>query len=633
MNNLISDTLNREVKYLNKDFAGFRQDLINYAKNYFPNVYRDFNESSPGMMFIEMASYVGDVLSFYGDIQLQESFLYTVSERINLYNLAQGLGYKVYTVTPASVELDIYQIVPSIGSGTSAKPDLRYALSIQQGMNVSSQPLQGQSTTFTTIDPVDFSFSSSYDPLDVSVYSVQGNGEVEYFLLKKKVKAISGTEVTAEFEFTEPKPYDKITLPETNVSQIVSVVDSDGNTWYEVPFLAQDIIPESIRNTPFNDKQLSQYAGSVPYLLCWKQVERRFVTRTRADQRVELQFGAGLSSEADEEIVPNPFNVGIGLNYFRRAVDVSIDPMNFLYTRTYGTAPSNTTLTVKYLTANGLQDNVDSNTITIINSYSTNNSIYSGLDQTLLSTVAASLTINNPAPAFGAHDRKPLELVREEAMAHFAAQNRNVTREDYVMRCFTMPPKFGSVAKAYATQDTQLARWNEDFRAPNPYAINLYVLSSKNDGSFAVTNPALKENLKTYISQYRLMTDAVNIKDPYIVNIKVYYEIITRPGYNSNEVLLRCTARLKQLLNNDNMQINQPILISKLFTELDKVEGVQTVQNIKFENMYDMLQGYSGVLYDVEGAIRNGILYPSVDPMIFEVKFPNTDIVGQVNDL
>lgn len=624
------DKINREVKYVNKDFAEYRESLIHYAQNYFPNTYSDFNESSPGMMFMEMAAYVGDVLSYYADVQLQESLLFTVQEFKNLNNIAQGLGYKSKTVTPALVDLEVFQEIPSIGEGDATRPDFRYALVLEPNMVVTSQG--GTVAQFYTLDTVDFAYSSSVDPTEVTVYEVADTGQVEKYLLKKTVRAVSGEIRTANYTFSQPKPYDKIAILQNNVTGIIDIVDSDGNYWYEVPYLAQDIVPISVQNTRTNIPSLAGYRDSAPYILHWKQTERRFVTRLRNDETFEIQFGGGLSSEADEEIVPNPFNVALGLEYFRRVVDVSIDPMNFLYTRTYGSAPANTTLTVRYTVANGFNDNVASNTLTQIATVNVRAPIES-VDSTLYTQTVNSLAVNNPSPAFGGADSKPTEVVREEAMANFAAQNRCVTKEDYVVRAYTMPAKYGSIAKAYVEQDTQYTKWNEGDRIPNPYALNFYMLCFDSNKNFITANPAIKHNLSTYLAQYRLMTDAINFKDPYIVNIGLDFEIVTRPNYNSNEVLLRCINKLTELLKSEKMEIGAPILVSKLYTELDKLEGVQTVQNITITNLYDEQQGYSGVRYDVNVALRDGVLYPSLDPMVFEVKFPKKDIKGRVNDL
>lgn len=620
----------RSIQYINRDFAEQRLQLINYIKNYFPDTYGDFSEASPGSVFLELVASIGDNLAFFTDVQLQESFLYTADERINLYNLAQSHGYKAQTIVPASVELDIYQLVPSIGEGQSQRPDFKYALQIKENMQVATD--EANPTYFRTIDSVDFRFSSSYDPTTTSVYSVTGDGDIEYYLLKKKVKAVAGQLVSANYSFSDPKIHDKIVIDDDNVVEVIDIIDSDRNKWYEVPFMAQDVVPISIRNVPFNDPLLSEHRSSVPYLLQYQQTERRFLTRVRKDDKYEIQFGAGLSSEADEEILPNPFNVGLGLPYFERVTDVSIDPMNFLYSKTYGSAPQNTVLTVRYSTAEGLRSNVKANSLTVISSIEYENLVDS-TDSTILQTIRDSVSVNNPDPAFGGMNKKPLDMVREEAMANFAAQNRVVTKEDYILRCFTMPAKFGSVCKAYVEQDWQLNSWNDSTKVPNPFALNLYVLSYNADKQFVASNQAIKENLRNYLKNYRMMTDAVNIKSAFIVNIGISVDLITYPGENSNEVILRVLEKLIEEFDNDRMSINAPIIISKITTVIDRVPGVQSVQNIEFENLIDINQGYSGIVYDLTNATRNGIIYPSVDPAIFSVQFPRRDIKVRIADV
>lgn len=619
--------VNRKISYINKDFSGFRDDLINFTKNYFPNSLGDFSESSPATAMLEMAAYVGDVTAYGTDIALQESLMFTVSERLNLYNLSQGLGYKIHSISPASCDLDVFQLVPSIGEGNDNRPDYNYALTIDHDMQVSTN----DSIFFRTTEPVNFGFSSSLSPTTVSVHTVSSDGQVEFYLLKKTVRAVSGQVLTGTYAFTDAKIYDKIVLPEDNIAEIIDITDSDNNIWYEVPYLAQDLVPVGIRNTPYSDPVLHQYASTVPYLLSYRQTDKRFVTRVRKDDRIEIQFGSGLGQESDEEIVPNPTNVGIGLDYYNRAEDVSIDPMNFLYTKTYGTAPSDTTLTIRYSVAEGLSDNVNANTITQIVSNTISTPI-SSTDPTVLSTVTDSITVNNPRAAFGGQTKKPIDIIREEAMSNFAAQNRSVTKEDYILRCFTMPAKFGSIAKAYVEQDTQLSRKLDFERTPNPYALNLYILTYDKDQRFVVANEAIKENLRTYLRNYKLLTDSINIKSPWIINIGIQGEIICRPDVNSNEILLKCVNRMIDLMDNSKREINAPILLSNLYTEIDKIDGVQTVQNIEVTNLYDTSQGYSGNFYDIKSATRNGIIYPSLDPAIFEVKFPKIDIRFRVND-
>jgi hypothetical protein len=623
-----SNLISKDVKYVNKDFGEFRQSLIDFSKNYFPDTYNDFNEASPGMMFIELASYVGDVLSFYTDIQLRESLLSTVQEKINLYNIANSLGFKPSLITGASADLDIYQIVPSTGNGPNNKPDFKYALSIDSNLVASS----GENITFRTIESVDFRYSSSLDPTEISVYSIDNSGEVENYLFRKKVKAVSGTILSRQFSFASPKPYDKITLPENNVLEILSVTDSDGNKWYEVPYLAQDTIPIPIQNLPYNDQNLSQYRDSAPYLLTYLQSERRFVTRLRLDDRTEIQFGGGVSSEVDEEIVPNPFNVGSGLNYFERVIDLSISPENFLYTKTYGSAPSNTTLTVQYTIGGGIPDNVSANSITTITSINVLTPL-GALDSTLYNSSVGSLVINNPEPARGGISDKSIETLREEAINHFASQNRAVTKDDYMVRCYTLPPKFGAVAKAHIERDAQTRAYGTFDFIPNPLSLNLYLLGYDNNKNFTPLNMAVKMNLKNYLLQYRMLTDAINIRDAFIINLAISFEILTSVTYNSNEVLLQCLSNLRDYFSNDKMQIGQPIYISEVMCLVKDVPGVKNILAFDIHNKYKEDEGYSGNYYDIATATRNNILYPALDPSIFEVKYKNRDILGRVVNL
>jgi hypothetical protein len=621
------ELVKKDVKYLNKDFAQFRQNLITFAKQYFPNTHNDFNESSPGMMFIEMASYVGDVLSYYADQQFRESVLSTAQEEANVLMLSQLYGYKPKLNAPAIVKLDVYQLIPAIGTGTNALPDYRYALSLQGNMQVQSE----NGTKFRTLQPVDFSFSSSFDPTDISVYEIDNSGNVQYYLFKKQVQAISGEVKTSTFTFGDPKSYDKIVLPETNVLDVVSVTDDDGNTWYETDYLAQDTIFEDIANIPFNDPTLSQYRSTVPYILKLRRTPRRFVTRLRADNRMELQFGSGISSDADEEIIPNPKNVGMGLDYLARTTTSNIDPGNFLYTSTYGLAPNNVVLTVQYTIGGSITDNVSVNTITTIDTvtYNSDTEVYE-LD---LSFVKSSVAVNNPEPATGGKTRDSIESIRQNALANFAAQNRAITREDYIARSYSMPAKYGSIAKAYIIGDAQQDTNDRDYprdTISNQLALNLYVLSYDSSKNLIAPNEAIRENLRTYLSNYRLLTDAINIKTAYVVNIGIEFEVIPTPNSNSNEVLLRCVNRLKQMFDNDRMQVNGPISISNIISEIDRLEGVQSVPRLEIINLFDMNKGYAGNVYDIASATKNGIVYPSLDPCIFEIKYPNSDIKGRV---
>lgn len=623
----------RDIKYLNKDFSGFRGDLINYAKNYFPDVYNDFNESSPGMMFIEMASYVGDVLSYYVDNQMKESLLMHAEERSNVIDLARALGYKTKPSIPALAKISVYQVVPVASDGKN--PDMRFAMEVAEGMELQTE----DSIQFLTQKPVNFAVSSSIDPTEITVYQTDASNNPSWFLLKKEVDAIAGEIKTKEIVFTDPKKFDKIQLTDTDIIAITSVVDEAGNKWYEVPYLAQDNIFESVLNNWSNDPEMSQYSWDAPYILKLRRTARRFTTHIPADNTTELWFGAGMSTQPDEVIVPNPDNIGLGLPYGNTThniingtefVDVAFDPANTMFTRAYGEAPRDCTLTVKYLAGGGIQSNVAARKITEIN----DKQVWFDEDNLLpadVTTVQDSLAVINLEPAVGGRSGETLEEVKYNALAHFSSQNRAVTREDYIARVYAMPGKYGSVSKAYLDKDEQF--WMQEVgtkEIKNPLAINLYTLALTDAGICTELTTLAKENLQTYLSQYRLLTDAVNIKTANVINIGVDFSVLPRPGYQNKEVLLRCIDRLKCIFDINNWSINEPIILPKIATELDKVEGVQTIKNLRIFNLFDEDSGYSGNIYDIKGATKDAVVYPSMDPSIFEVRFPDNDIKGRV---
>jgi len=380
-----------------------------------------------------------------------------------------------------------------------------------------------------------------------------------------------------------------------------------------------------------NDPELSLYRASSPSLLKMKKTAKRFVTRLRSDNRLELQFGAGISSNNDEEIIPNPTNVGNGLSAFNQRVDVNIDPSNFLYTRTYGQAPANTTLTVTYTIGNGILDNVPAGVLSIINKIQFTDDINGSNNAGIVNFVKNTVAVINVDPASGAKTADTLQDIKNNALANFATQNRLVTREDYIIRSYSMPAKFGSVAKAYIVPDDQLTQENyEQHRIANPLAMNMYILGFNQDKQLVTLNQAVKENLKTYLNYYRILTDAINIKDAFIINMGINFEISVLSNYNSNEVLLKCIDALKSKFDIDRWQINQPIVKSDVFNILGNIKGVQSVINVLYTNLYDSASGYSGNQYDLSSATRNGVIYPSLDPSIFEVKFVNQDIKGRV---
>ena len=623
----------KDIKYINKDFSSFKQSLIDYAKSYFPEIYNDFTEATPGNMFIEMASYVGDVLSFYVDKQVQENFLLFAQDKQNLISLAYALGYRPKVTSTSVVTLDVYQQIPALISASIAMPDYSYALIVNKEAKVSST--SNSNVVFITDDSVDFSFSSSADPTAVSVYQLNGTTQQpDYYLLKKSVKAIAGTIKSQTFTFGSAIKFNTVSLSEDNVIEILDIIDSDGHKWYEVPYLAQSTVFENVKNNELNDPFLSQYSNTTPYLLKLKKVSRRFTTRFDEKNKLNIEFGSGISGNADEEIIPNSDNVGMGLIDSISKLTTAFDPSNFMYTQDYGLAPSNTTLTVRYIVGGGVSTNVPSNVLTQIyelnsNTVSLNPTV---LNQPLLSYVQNSISFNNPAPSSGGGSGDTPDDIRLKTIANFSSQLRNVTREDHIIRALSMPSKFGTLAKAYITQDLALETTDlvTDYIDNNPLALSMYILSFDVNKRLTNASRAIKENLVTYISQYKILNDAINIKDAYYINIGVNFDIVVLPAYNSREVLAECLTSLKDYFNIDKWQINQPIIESEIFNIISTVKGVQSVIKVEVVNKYGTANGYSPYGYDIKGATKNNIIYPSLDPSIFEVRFPNSDLYGRV---
>ena len=619
----------KDVKYLNKDFSQLRNNLIEFAKQYYPNTHQDFNESSPGMMFIEMAAYVGDVMSYYVDSQFKESLMGYSEELRTLYSMAQTFGYKPRLSAPSSAELEVFQLVPAKGSGNNVEPDYDYTLNIPVGARIESS----NGTTFRTIQDCNFKYNSIRSPRTFQIFERDTNTQTPtFYLLKKYVQAKSGNITTEEHTFTGAKKYSRIKLANSNVVEIISVSDSDGNVWHEVDSLAQDTVFDETENVSDNDPSLSQYSDSVPYLLKLKRVSKRFTTFRRPDAKMELKFGAGVSDNPDEEIIPNPDNVGSNLSDSPSKLFESFDPTNFLKTKTYGQAPSDTTLTITYSYGGGTSDNVPSADITKIAGVSFEIDTTS-LSLSTVNLVKQSVAFTNPEASSGGLGAETPEELRENIKAHFQSQGRAVTKEDYIVRTYSLPDKYGNVAKAYIVQDDILTQNDVVVREetiPNPLALNLYVLGFDNNKFLVSVNDAVKENLKTYLTRFRPITDAVNIKNGYIINIAVNYSIVTTNNSNHQDILLRVNELVKNYFNIDRWQINQPIILSRLQNEMTSIEGVASVTDLKISNRYKTLDGYGGNVYDIDSANKGGIIYPALDPSIFELKYPLKDISGTV---
>lgn len=609
--------IRRNINYVNKSFAEFRDQLINYSQVYFPTTYTDFTETSPGMMFMEQAAYVGDVLSFYLDNQIQENYLQYARQYDNLYDLAYMYGYKPRATGLAHTLIDFYQQVPAKLSASVYIPDFDFALYVNA--NTQASTTAGSPVVFTIEDPIDFTVSSSLDPTEITISQIS-NGDPTYYLLKKTRRAFSGAIKSETFSFGSPQPFSTVQINDAQIAGIVDIVDSNGYKWYEVDYLGQEMVFDGIKNTNINDPKNHTNSLNAPYILQLKQVQNRFATRFTANNTLQIQFGAGSPLTTTEEVVPNPFNVGLGLPFEQNKLTTAYSPTNFIFTNTYGNSPSNVTLTVRYYSGGGVASNVLSNTVTNVNK-STIQFINGNLDPVTANYVFNSIATNNPTAASGGQDGDTLEEIRQNSISNFQTQLRNVTSDDYLVRTLSMPSKYGSITKAWTQKPTA---------GDANVTLDIYILSSDINGKLTTASETIKQNLKTYLNQYRMIGDSLAIKDAFILNFAVDFEIVTYPNFNNNAVLQTCIQALQTYFNINRWQINQPIIIPDLYVMLDALDGVQTVKKVTITNKAGYNSGYSEYAYDMNGANQNGTIFPSLDPSIFELKYPNTDIKGRV---
>jgi len=623
----------KEVRFLNRDFDSLKEDLEDFLQVYYPDTYNDFSESALGSVFIDLTAYVGDVLSFYTDSQFKELLIQQAEERENIFELAKALGYRPKVTTPASTTVDVFIQLPAkelkkseIIFGEEKEPgdivpDLAFAPIVEDGMIIASESIP--EVKFRTLKEIDFGEDSVNSPVnEIRIFEENEIGEPETFLIRKQVEAVAGNVITERFNFGSPERFTSITLSADDVIEIIEVQDSDGNQWDEVDFLAQETVFKEFKNTRKLDEDLSE-DSDVRFVLDTVKQPRRFTRRVQSDGTTVLQFGSGISSGAQERIIPDARNIGNPLARPIDRLDAPIDPENFVVNDAFGQVPQNTTLTVTYTRGGGVESNVPVNDLTRIDQVNFDIDNFSGLDPQVVNEVRDSIAVINKEPATGGGSGETVEEIRQRATAFFAAQNRAVTKNDYRVRALSMPSRYGSIAKAFVSQDEIT---DDGGFQNNPLGINLYTLGYDNQKNLKPLSDTVKRNLKTFLSRFRMMTDGVNIKDGFVVNLQVDVEVVVFDSFNKRSVLLDVIDTVKDFFDIDKMQFNQPIVIGELENEINAVQGVQNISNIEFTNVFDEEEGYSGNIYDLNSATKDGVIFPSLDPSIFEVRFPNKDI-------
>lgn len=599
-----------DVKYLNKDFQGFKRDLMEYAKTHFSGVFGDYNESSPGMMLLELQAYIGDVLSYYLDQQFNEMRMQTAQQEKNIMLFAKSKGYKPRGPAASIVNQAFFVEVPATLSGSEYIPDYRFAPRLLPGTRVAGP----NGTYFETYEEINFASSSIESPLTkVVTVRTTGTNNPEKFALKKTVNMTAGQTVTDTVSVVGFSPFYRYELSQPDVIEVLSVVDSDGNVWHETDYLSQDTVIIPVANSDSDN-------DTVPYVVKLQTVPRRFtIDRDITTGKTSLQFGSGDGISYDDEIIPNIADMALpipGRGYYTNFV---LDPQNFLKTTSLGMSPRDVSLVVTYRIGGGSQTNVPVGTINTIDSFSYDfATTFTGPNAVIASSVISTLETTNVSKADGGAPSETPSEIKANSDSYFAAQQRAVTREDYMTHILSMPSKFGRPEKVFITKDMV-----------NPLALDIHILSKDSAGHLQLATSNLKENISKYLRRLRMLTDGVNILDGKIINFGVSFGIVVGSKFNRTEVLSQCLQTIKDYFDVDRQQIGQAIVKSDVEAALQVVNGVVSVYDLTFTNLFGTVAGfdYSSVRHDFSNP-RNGIIYCPQDS-IFEIKNPNIDIVGE----
>ena len=592
---------NVAINYTSRDFESIRRDLEEFAKRYYPNTYKDFNRASFGSLMLDSVSYIGDILSFYLDYQMNETFLDSAVEYGNVVKLARQLGYKLQTSPSSYGKMTFFIEVPAGGTGLG--PDTTLIPVLQAGSTFTSTG----GGFYTLLEDVDFSKEGN----QVVVGSADSvTGIPLTYVIRSVGTAVSGRSGTESFTIGDFERFRKVPLGAANISNIVSVTDSEGNEYFEVDHLSQNIIYKAIRNT-------TSTRATVPNLLKATPVARRFVVETINNQTF-IQFGYGSDSNELTNPVVDPTEVVLDLNGRTYTTDADFDPTKLIDTDKFGVAPSNTTLTVRYRFNTTSDVNAAVDTITGVASANFKFGNQGAISLANRNSVISSLEVTNEEQFVGSVSLPSSEEIRQRAFSYFATQNRAVTAQDYQAICYGMPAKFGMIKRVAILKDPDEFKRN----------VNIYVMSENSTGKLVAANTTLKNNLKNWITQYKMISDTVDILDAEIVNFDISYEILIDINANRFDVISDCNQRLADKFSM-KQDIGEPIKITDVYKELQKVNGVVDVTSVDVGLKSGGI--YSESNYDFDAALSSdGRIIEAQPNVVFELKYPNIDIKGSI---
>lgn len=594
-------------KYLNKDFGGFKQDLFEYAKVHFPDKIRDFSEASLGGLFLEMAAYVGDVQSFYLDHQFHELDPLTAVEPRNIDRHLRNSGVNVVGASPSVVMMTISLEVPADTTQSPPVPKLSSLPVIQAGTTFPSNI----GVSFELVDDVDFAEQLDGNYIaSIKISSRDANNNPTAFIMSRKSIALSGNRQVESFSIGSFEAFKKFTLSKENVTEVISVQDSQGNIFYEVEYLTQDTIYKALINRNDDNELVKENMAIIP-------APYRFTKKTELQSRLTtLTFGGGSSVTLDDDIVPDPSEFAVPLYGKRTFSRFSLNPGNLLQTTTLGAIVPNTTITVEYRFGGGLRHNITKGGLRGIATLNIN--FPNGATPSEAAFVRKSVDAINDADAAGGDDAPSVDELKTRIPAARASQSRIVTKEDLLARVYTMPSNFGRVYRASVRSNPN-----------NPLATQLFIISRNQSGQLVVSPDSLKKNLQTYLNGFRMISDAIDILDAQVINLRLEFSVVIDPSKNKKLVLQNIVSRLKNYFAVKHFEIDQPIILSDLQNIIYNNNGIVSVTNVSVKNLFGPQSGreYSPAQFDVQSNTTKGII---IGPpgSIFEIKFGNYDIEG-----
>ena len=598
--------LQRKRDYLNRDFTDFRNDLLRYANVYFKDKIQDFSEASLGGLFLDMAAYVGDNMSFYLDHQFNELNPQTVVEAQNIETMVRNAGIRIMGNSPASANVDFYLEIPSIKDENNVViPKATCLPCIKDGAKLQTNG----GIVFNLTEKIDFAQKNINGSYVAEVTPITDNsGNINSFVFKRSGLCISGTVSTQTSTVGSTFiPFRTLTLDDQHVTSILRVYDSEGNDYYEVESLAQD--------TVFKKNKLSTGDTSIEVIAS----PYRYTTSTDvASRSTILRFGSGNGSNILENRVPDPSDLALPLFGKETFSSFSLDPNRLLQSPSLGVSPTNTTLTIIYRHGGGADHNVAADSIIQISEVQFE--FLPGLSYDQTQSIKNSIAVSNPMPATGGAAAASLSDLKNFVTATRTMQNRVVTTEDLLARVYTLPTEFGIVYRANVLPNPE-----------NALSSILYVISRDASGLLTQSSDALKKNLSSYLNEFRLIGDAMDVLDADVINFQI--NITCRFSHNSNkyELISLIIRKVRELFTTDKLAMGKPIVMSDITNVVINQPGVVSCVSVKLTNITGTSgnKEYSSTLKNLDMALKDDIYF--AEPYeIYELKYPQTDILVTV---